>query len=513
MEKEKLHISRNLEKLSILKFPSDLNLIYDSESIENEKDRYENLLSKFESVYSNKASHIIRAPGRVNLIGEHIDYEGYSVLPMAIQNDILIAINLIRSEKNKINISHIDQGPLNNFKSYQFETTDSPLKLQVPHDWVNYVIAGYNATLSIIKDNKLIIRSKDNFEWNLLFSGNVPPASGLSSSSALTVASALAFVKFFQAETYVTRKELSTGTINYEKSVGTACGGMDQTISIYAEKNQAKLIEFFPELKCHSVELPNDSTIVIANSLTKSTKIDTLAYRYNKRVVENKLALAILSKKLKLDQVYNTVINFQQALNLEFRELLKIINSHLKDGNYSLDDIKKELEGNSIYESDVNFTIESVLNEIPHYSLVLKFNSSFTLKERLLHVAEEAKRVLDFFEICKSQDESKSEKLGKLMSNSHLSCKELYDCSSKELDALVDYAMENRAEGARLTGAGWGGCCVILVKNENLNFLMHKLNLYYMNNFGDLIQSQNLNTKDLFFKTKASQGAVILEKF
>jgi N-acetylgalactosamine kinase len=500
--------NQNNNELSIYKFPSDLSLIYDSENIDIEKARYENLLSNFFTIYSSKASHVIRAPGRVNLIGEHIDYEGYSVLPMAIENDIIIAINSINSGKKTINISHLDA---TNFSSYQFENNSSPLNLQTPHDWVNYVIAGYNATLSIIKEHKLT--NQGDSEWNLLFSGNVPPGSGLSSSSALTVASALAFVKFFQVEKSVTKKDLSNGTINYERSVGTACGGMDQTISIYAEKNQAKLIEFFPELKCHSVELPKDTTFIVANSLTKSTKIDTLAYRYNKRVVENKLALAILSKKLKLNKVYNTVISFQQALKLKFRELLKIINSHLKDGTYCLDEIKKELEGSPVYENSPDFSIDEVLSHIPHYSLVLKCNSSFILKERLLHVAEEAKRVLDFYQLCRNKEESKPEELGKLMSNSHLSCKQLYDCSSKELDDLVEYAMENKAEGARLTGAGWGGCCVILVKNENLNFLMQKLNLYYNDKFGDLIQSQKLNIKELFFKTKASQGAVILELF
>lgn len=515
----------NSEILSIVTYPDDLSCLYNEENLSYQKSRYEDLINKFSLVYNNeKPCCIVRAPGRVNLIGEHIDYEGFPVLPMAIENDIVIAIS-IRDESGKnsenkeinefltqselsITINHCDS---TKFSSFNFEKIDplENIKFITPHDWVNYLIAGYNAVNSF-KKNLLSNNQIKISHINLLVTGNVPTSSGLSSSSALTVASALSFVKIFSLENKISKRELAEATINYERSVGTACGGMDQTISIYAEKNKAKLIEFQPQLLTHSVNLPEEVSFIIANSLTESTKIDTLAFRYNKRVTENKIALALISKKMKLSRIFETVQELKEYLKLNFSELLKIINQHLKDGQYSIEEIKEEF-------GRLDLDLDGVLKKIPQYDVVLKYNSHFTLKERLLHVAEEAQRVIQFYKICnniKDDDYSgdseidRIKKLGRLMNHSHLSCQTLYECSSKELDSLVNFAISNKAEGARLTGAGWGGCCVIMVRNENLGFLMEKLKEYYKNAVGEKFDEENI--ENYYFKTKASQGASIL---
>lgn len=82
-----------------------------------------------------------------------------------------------------------------------------------------------------------------------------------------------------------------------ERMAGTACGGMDQTISIFGEKNIAKLIEFNPSLKAIDVRIPESVSLVIANSLTPSPKLLTVGTRYNKRVVECRFGLYILALK------------------------------------------------------------------------------------------------------------------------------------------------------------------------------------------------------------------------
>lgn len=79
---------------------------------------------------------------------------------------------------------------------------------------------------------------------------------------------------------------------------GTACGGMDQTISIMGQMNTAKLIDFVPAIKTTTVKVPDSVALVIANSLTPSPKLLTLGTRYNKRVVECKFALALLALKM-----------------------------------------------------------------------------------------------------------------------------------------------------------------------------------------------------------------------
>jgi N-acetylgalactosamine kinase len=93
------------------------------------------------------------------------------------------------------------------------------------------------------------------------------------------------------------KAELTHLAIIAERMAGTACGGMDQTISVFAEMNKAKLIEFHPSLKALDVHIPESVSLVIANSLTPSPKILTLGTRYNKRVVECRLALTILALK------------------------------------------------------------------------------------------------------------------------------------------------------------------------------------------------------------------------
>jgi galactokinase len=93
--------------------------------------------------------------------------------------------------------------------------------------------------------------------------------------------------------------ELSERTIAAERMAGTACGGMDQTISIMAEKATAKLVEFIPSIKATNVKVPENVSIVVTNSLTPSPKLLTLGTRYNKRVVECKFALCALTFKYK----------------------------------------------------------------------------------------------------------------------------------------------------------------------------------------------------------------------
>ena len=100
--------------------------------------------------------------------------------------------------------------------------------------------------------------------------------------------------------------------------------------------------------------------------------------------------------------------------------------------------------------------IKKILNNVPYYEDVLTKNKEFSLKNRLLHVCLESERVENFYDLCKEEkDFTKEElnKLGNLMNESHISCRDLYECSSKELDELVSFALSKGALGARLTGA------------------------------------------------------------
>lgn len=122
------------------------------------------------------------------------------------------------------------------------------------------------------------------------------------------------------------------------------------------------------------------------------------------------------------------------------------------------------------------------MKDVPHVIEVKNQNAGFDLYLRAYHVFSEAKRVFDFKEICDNKemiDEEKVQKLGRLMNESQLSCKMNYDCSSRELDELTQLARESGALGSRLTGAGWGGCSVSLVKKDDLSSFLDKVITYY----------------------------------
>jgi galactokinase len=132
---------------------------------------------------------------------------------------------------------------------------------------------------------------------NVLADSCVPAASGLSSSSALTVCAAMVGVHANGLEKTITKQDFCELTIKYERMLGTACGGMDQTASIMGERGQAMKIDFIPEIKINKVMIPEGLVLVIANSLTPSPKLLSVGTRYNLRVVECRFAAAIIGVK------------------------------------------------------------------------------------------------------------------------------------------------------------------------------------------------------------------------
>lgn len=173
-----------------------------------------------------------------------------------------------------------------------------------------------------------------------MIDSHVPPAAGLSSSSAFVVCTSLLASHANNLIGKIEKKELSERCVLSERSAGTACGGMDQTISIFAEMNTAKLIEFNPTLKASDVHIPSTVSLVIANSLTPSPKLLTVGTRYNKRVVECKFGLMIMAVKAGLassaeNVKFATFYQLQTALGYTFQQMLDLTDKHLVPKGYS----------------------------------------------------------------------------------------------------------------------------------------------------------------------------------
>jgi N-acetylgalactosamine kinase len=472
-----------------------LREIYSKEITE----RYEFIAERFFHEFGEWPTFFARAPGRVNIIGEHIDYSGYPVLPMALERDTVMAIRV--SSEPIIKLKNCQK------TKFPERIIDLCPKLQEEHDWSNYFIAGYKAVIDLFEDRK---------GMEIMVQGDVPQAAGLSSSASLTVCSAVGTLyansgkrisykeflpenhpraqdmlsDYYIASDKVTKADLADRVTRQERLVGIACGGMDQAISLLAEFGSASLIEFNP-IRISSVPLPQGCTFLIANSLTPSAKVLTQAFRYNKRVVECKIAIALISLYKNLQTTPKTLKELQEICgNLE--EMPEIIENSIPSLVYTTEQL----------ENIFNCPLIDIVKDIPYSELVLSNNKEYKPRQRALHTYSEVKRVYEFREIC--LQDSDPLRLGQLMNESHESCKDLYECSSDELDSLVNLARQAGALGARLTGAGWGGCCVCLIKNETIEGLMKSLQVFYENN-------PTITDDTVMFLSKPSRGACLLD--
>lgn len=248
------------------------------------------------------------------------------------------------------------------------------------------------------------------------------------------------------------------------------------------ELGQAKLIDFVPCIKATQVQIPESVVFVIGNSCTQSPKLLTLGTRYNKRVVECRFALCAMSIKAGTCSdfascPFKTFQQLQAHLNYDFKQMLDLVNtSFQKTTAYTPKEMTNEWGVEDPFE---------IVAEVPHVNEVKKSNINFELYKRAHHVLSEAKRVHDFKAICQNEsskqldEDQKVKALGELMNASQESCREYYDCSSPELDEITTLAKNSGALGSRLTGAGWGGCSVSLVKKSELKDFIDKMYYFY----------------------------------
>ncbi|XP_050165572.1 N-acetylgalactosamine kinase isoform X2 [Myiozetetes cayanensis] len=324
---------------------------------------------------------------------------------------------------------------------------------------------------------------------NCLLDGTVPPSSGLSSSSALVCCAGLVTLRA-NGKT-LSKVELAEICTKSERYIGTEGGGMDQAISFLAEEGTAKLIEFNP-LKATDVRLPSGAAFVIANSCVEMNKAATS--HFNIRVMECRLATKLLSKSKGLDwKKMLKLHDVQTELGVSLEEMLTIVEEVLHPEPYSREEICKCL----------GISLEELCSQI--LSQNIQDVSTFKLYQRAKHVYSEAARVLEFQKICSKAPANALQLLGELMNQSHISCREMYECSCPELDRLVDICLQFGAIGSRLTGAGWGGCTVSMVPTDKLSTFLKNVKKAYYQTDGQRLAGEN----NSLFATKPGRGALV----
>lgn len=450
--------------------------------------RYQNITKKFVEAYGSQPDFIARSPGRVNLIGEHIDYCDFSVLPLAIDVDMLCAVKVL-SDKNP-SITLTNSNP--KFAQRKFDLAlDGSYVVIDPSisDWSNYFKCGLRVAHSYLKEI-----SPERFTnaplvgLEVFNEGNVPTGSGLSSSAAFICAVALAIVRANMGPDYhISKHDLMRITVVAEHFVGVNNGGMDQAASVCGEEDHSLYVEFKPELKATAFKFPklkeHEVSFVIANTLVVSNKVETAPTNYNLRVVEVTVAAHVLaakygvvlpSKKVGSSVTMGNLRDFMNAYCARYHNASPWngdIETGIKRLTCMLELVEESLAskklGFSVTEaaealncSSEEFTKE-YLTIYPVRFQVLK------LYQRAKHVYSESLRVLKALKLMTTAnfatDEDFFNQFGALMNESQASCDKLYECSCPETDAICSIALSNGSYGSRLTGAGWGGCTVHLV--------------------------------------------------
>ncbi|XP_034254983.1 N-acetylgalactosamine kinase [Thrips palmi] len=450
--------------------------VHSIESFKNEP-LLNSVLEKFKNTYGSTPNFVVRVPGRVNLIGEHIDYCGYSVLPMALDQHILIAVS--PTGDTSLNLVNV------NSKYSTFNGNIKNLNVDDPSLgvlWHNYVLCGIRGVAETYGTKGIV-------GMNLCVAGNVLPNSGLSSSSALVCAAALATSHANQIS--LSKEELASLCAKSERYIGTEGGGMDQAIAFLAKPGCAKHISFKP-LRSADVKIPAGLAILVAHSFAELNK--AAGDQFNHRVAECRLASVILAQKSGLTTWKNLLVlaDVQKELNVSLSDMVLRTSELLPKDTYSKEEICEILQISSD-EVDQCFLPENTRN-----------TKLFKLRQRATHVFEEALRVSKFQELCTIGSSQKE--LGELMNQSHDSLRDLYECSHPKLDALVEAARKNGALGARLTGAGWGGCMVALTTAEHADILIASLKETF---YTSLPASEKLT--GYVFHSQPGNGAFILE--
>lgn len=451
---------------------TELSEIYGADKAAEAETRFEAITARFGELFDGAApTFFVRAPGRVNLIGEHVDYHHYPVCPFALEHDVVIA-GCATEPGDAVHVANMDveRYPQATFAS---DPDAEVLGEEGGAQWHHYVQCGFKGAFEAMES-----RPDAPVGMQLLVDGRVPQAAGLSSSSALVVASVLATLQ--ANDRVVSAQKLSAAATNCERHIGTLSGGMDQAIASLAKAGEASVIEFAPRLAVRHVRLPADAAFIVADSGVRSAKAEDAALRYNRRVIEGKLAAKLVAKKAGVAD-WRNIRTLHQLQGSIFgvstpTDLLAKIDEHLKQEPYS----GEELEG------DENFGValpelfageahgsgwNAALAEVAGTEQVLQ------LHRRARHVASEAARVDSFRRAC--EDGSGVARLGELMNESQASCKDDYECSTEELDQMVGIAREAGAAGARLTGAGWGGCIVALAAVDKVEDVLAALRSRY----------------------------------
>eukprot|EP00178_Gracilaria_changii_P007293 TRINITY_DN232_c0_g1_i2.p1 TRINITY_DN232_c0_g1~~TRINITY_DN232_c0_g1_i2.p1 ORF type:complete len:964 (+),score=133.95 TRINITY_DN232_c0_g1_i2:7252-10143(+) len=436
------------------------------EFLESESEDFKALATElrqtFEERYGVAPSFMARAPGRVNLIGEHLDYNSLPVIGVALRQGSMLAgcldkTDVIEVQHLRSNLYHSGKLRADGFRMV-LENEDAGLDC----DWIQYVSWGVKSVFQSIAKGKRTVSGGGR----LLLGGDLPLAAGLASSSSLVTLSALATARLNRKR--FPKQELALLAAEGERvGAGTRGGAVDHVISACGRKGCATIVSFIPRVDVKSLRLPSNASLIAVGSHVKARKgFDTyVKEQFNLRAAECRIASAILARRLKVHLEMSVTTPgqlFFQAKRTSKLECRTISALRKKaQGVMDIDEV--------IFLADLKNELGVCEVELRNRFLIGVEAESFAVGKRMAHVFSEAERVEEFAELLSNNeydDEERLMKLGKILREGHESLRLHYESSCKEVDELVEFCLANGAVGSRVTGAGWGGFTINLVPNE-----------------------------------------------
>lgn len=368
----------------------------------------EKIRTKFEELFGNEGEiKEYFAPGRVNLIGEHTDYNGGHVFPCALTMGTY-AVARKRNDK-KIRLYSM------NFENIgMLESTINDLTYNKNENWINYP----KSMIWAMKEEGFNIDKG----FDIVYLGTIPNGAGLSSSASIEVLTGFVLKDLFDLDVDMTKIAL-LGQKAENKYIGVNCGIMDQFIIANGKKDCAIFLDTANlEYEYAPVKLEN-AKIVIMNTNKKRGLGDS---KYNERRAECEEALRELQQKLNIKSL-------GELTEEEFEENKDLIKSE-------------------------------------------------TRQKRAKHAVYENQRTI---KAVKALKENKIDLFGELMIASHNSLRDDYEVTGKELDTLVEESLkQDGVIGARMTGAGFGGCAVSIVKSDKVDDFIKNVGKSYKDKIG-----------------------------
>nr|WP_314785326.1 galactokinase [uncultured Capnocytophaga sp.] len=365
------------------------------------------LEQKFQEVFGAPAEKQFFAPGRVNLIGEHTDYNGGNVFPCAIDKGTYGLVKKRDDRKFRMYSENFaDLGVM--------EFTLDELTNDKKHDWANY-------PKGVIK-MFLEAGQKIDSGFDILFSGNIPNGAGLSSSASIEMLTAIVLKDLFHLSIDpVEMAQLGKKTENL--FIGVNSGIMDQFAVAMGKKDHAILLDCNTLKYAYVPVVLKDEVIVIANTNKRRGLADS---KYNERRAECDEALAELQTKLPIKALGELSIEQFEAN----KDLIK-------------SPVRQKRAKHAVYENQRTLKAQKELS---------------------------AGNLAEF---------------GKLMNQSHISLRDDYEVTGVELDTLAALAWEQPGVvGSRMTGAGFGGCTVSIVKKDKVDDFIKNVGEAYKNKIG-----------------------------